>query len=315
MNTLAGLEMKKVCAFSPGHITGFFQICDGSMKPLEKGSRGAGVSISKGVTTTVEAKPARSSIIHIEINGNSSIHAPVSEAVIARFLEYKRGQKFDIHVSHDVGVPIGSGFGTSGAGALSLALALNSIMDCDLTRIEAAQIAHIVEVEQRTGLGTVIAEMVGGIEIRSIAGGPGVGRVEVLPSSRDLKVVCLPFGPISTSKHLNNPESRKRINERGGLLTDALRGHPTVSNFMEYSRHFAEHIGILTERVNAVLEETDEAGYTCSTAIFGENVFSLVPPDQVPELVAIFNRHKIPESYVLILEIDYEGARVLNAPL
>ncbi len=305
--------MKKKRAFSPGHITGFFQICDESEKPLEKGSRGAGVSVSKGVTTTVEVKPANSSTIRIEINGNPSPQAPVSEGVVTRFLEHKLEQSFDIRVSHEVELPIGSGFGTSGAGALSLALALNEALEFHLTRLKAAQIAHIVEVEHRTGLGTVIAEMVGGIEIRKAAGGPGIGQIETLPSSKEFKVVCLPFGPIPTHKHLNDPSSRKRINERGGLLTDALRGNPTVSNFMDYSRHFAEHIDIITDRVNAVLQQTDEAGFTCSPAIFGENVFSLVLPNQVPELVAIFECHRIPENEVLVMDIDCEGARVLDA--
>jgi len=305
--------MNRVRAFSPGHITGFFQICDESEKPLEKGSRGAGVSVNKGVTTTVEVTPANAFTSQIEINGNPSLQAPVSEGVIARFREYKPDQNFDIHISHDVELPIGSGFGTSGAGALSLALALNEALEFNLPRLKAAQIAHVVEVEHRTGLGTVIAEMVGGIEIRSVAGGPGVGRVEALPFSEEFRVVCLPFSPIPTSKYLSDSSSRKRINERGGLLTDALRGHPTVSNFMEYSRHFAEYIGIITERVKVVLQETDEAGFCCSTAIFGENIFSLVHPDRVPELTAIFERYKMPESNVLVLEIDCEGARVLDA--
>ncbi len=305
--------MKKIRTFSPGHITGFFQICDEAEKPLEKGSRGAGVSVNKGVTTTVKVKAARKPSIHIEINGTPSAQSSVSEGVITRFFEYRPEQHYDVRVSHEVELPIGSGFGTSGAGALSLALALNEILEFGLTELEAAQIAHTVEIEQRTGLGTVIAELAGGIEIRSVAGGPGVGQIEMLPSNNEYMVVCLPFGPISTPKHLIDPSSRKRINERGGLLTDALRENPTVANFMDFSRSFAEHIEIITTRVEMVLQETDEAGFTCSSAIFGENVFSLVLPEQVQELTAIFKRHKIPEQGVLVMEIDYEGARVLDA--
>ena len=64
--------MKRICAFSPGHITGFFQICDDSESPLEKGSRGAGVSVSKGVTTTVEMAPADNSTLQITIENDHS---------------------------------------------------------------------------------------------------------------------------------------------------------------------------------------------------------------------------------------------------
>jgi pantoate kinase len=96
------------------------------------------------------------------------------------------------------------------------------------------------------------------------------------------------------------------------MLTDALQGHPTVGNFLDYSRHFAEYIGIITDRVQAVLQATDLTGITCSTAIFGENVFTLVQPDQVKEIVAVFEEHKNPEHDVLVMNVDCEGARILN---
>ncbi len=300
-------------AFSPGHITGFFQICDEPEDPLEKGSRGAGVSVSKGVTTEVEIEPAKSSTVRIEINGDPSYHAPVSESVIAWFLQLRPEQNYQIKVNHRVELPIGAGFGMSGAGALSLALALNEAAKYNLTRLEAAQVAHIMEVQHRTGLGTVIAELAGGIEIRSTAGGPGVGQVETLRTSEEYQVVCLPLGSIPTPKYLSDQNARKRINERGGLLTDALRAHPTVEHFMEYSRHFAEYIGLFNERVKIVLKETDEAGFTCSTAIFGENIFSLVLSDQVQQLADILERHCDPEYGVLVMEIDCMGAKVLDA--
>ncbi|MFW9830562.1 MAG: pantoate kinase [Candidatus Thorarchaeota archaeon] len=299
-------------AFSPGHITGFFQICDEAKDPLMKGSRGAGLSVSNGVTTTVEISPASKTEIHIEINGNASLPAPVSEGVISKYLELDPQNNREIFVTHEVNLPIGCGFGTSGAGALSLSLALNESLNLGLTRIRAAQIAHTVEVELRTGLGTVIAETVGGIEIRTFAGGPGVGQIETLPASNDYMVVCLPFGPISTAHYLKDEPTRQRINDRGGLLTDALRGHPTVENFLDYSRHFAEYIQIITSRVRTVLQKADEAGFKCSTAIFGENVFSLVRPERVKKLVTIFSKHKESEYDVLVMNVDWEGARVLN---
>jgi pantoate kinase len=305
--------MNTVRAFSPGHITGFFQICDESEDPLEKGSRGAGVSVSKGVTTEVKIESAKSSTVRIEINADPSYHAPVSESVIAWFLELRPEQSYRIRVNHIAELPIGAGFGMSGAGALSLALALNEAAEYDLTRQEVAQVAHIMEVQHRTGLGTVIAELVGGIEIRSAAGGPGVGQVETLPTSEEYQVVCLPLGSIPTPKYLTDPNARKRINERGGLLTDALRANPTVGNFLEYSRHFAEYIGLVSNRVELVLQETDKAGFTCSTAIFGENIFSVVLPDQVQQLGEILARHCDPEHEVLVMEIDCTGAKILDA--
>ena len=301
----------KVRAFAPGHITGFFQICDEADDPLQKGSRGAGVTISYGVTTTVEAETSDTTETHITING-SVRPAPVSEAVISALRTHHPDKAYKIHVSHEVAMPIGYGFGTSGSGALSLALALSKALDLPLTRIEAAQIAHIAEVQQRTGLGTVIAETVGGVEIRAAAGGPGVGVIETIPTQEELRVVCLPFGSIATSDYLGDEQARRRINELGGLLTDALRAHPTVERFLEYSRHFAEHIQILTDRVRAVLQDGEDAGFTCSSAIFGENVFSLVKLQEVQELKRIFERHKTSNQEVLVMNVDYQGAQLVN---
>ncbi len=299
-------------AFSPGHITGFFQICDESENPLLKGSRGAGVSVSRGVTTTVDVTPSERSSINVIINGETASSVPVSKGVVNRFLQLLPSKDFEIQISHKVALPIGCGFGTSGAAALSLSLALNHVFNLGLTQLEAAQIAHIVEVEQKTGLGTVIAEMIGGIEIRTSAGGPGIGEVEVLPASKDYTVVCLPFGPISTPRYLTDSKARQRINERGSFFTNALQGNPTVPNFLEYSRQFAEHIHVITERVNAVLQDSDATGFTCSTAIFGENVFTLVLPDQIQEIAAIFENHKSLNHDVLVMNVDTKGAYLIN---
>jgi pantoate kinase len=249
--------------------------------------------------------------IHISINGCKQ-SAPVSQAVIVALLKQHSDQTFKIDVNHEVDMPIGYGFGTSGSGALSLALALTKALDLPLSRLEAAQIAHVAEVQQRTGLGTVIAETAGGVEIRAAPGGPGVGVIETIPTPEDYKVVCLPFGPISTPDYLNNEATRRRINELGGFLTDALRAHPTVERFLEHSRHFAEHIQILTDRVKAVLRDCEDCGFICSSAIFGENVFSLVESKRVQELKRIFDRHKTSKHDVLVMNVDYQGVQLLD---
>ena len=152
--------MKETKAFSPGHITGIFQICDQVPNLLQKGSRGAGVSINKGVKTKVIVKPSTKSSFKIRINKIQVKTAKVSEHVLNSFLSRVKGNH-EIFVDHDISIPIGSGFGTSGAGALSLAIALNEALSLDLPQIEVAQIAHIAEVKCKTGLGTVIAEKFG----------------------------------------------------------------------------------------------------------------------------------------------------------
>ena len=52
--------------------------------------------------------------------------------------------------------------GCSAAVALSLSIALNDALECELSKIEVAQIAHNVEIECKTGLGDVLAAYHGG---------------------------------------------------------------------------------------------------------------------------------------------------------
>jgi pantoate kinase len=302
--------LKEARAFSPGHITGFFQICDQPNDLLLKGSRGSGVSITRGVTTRVRVEKSAKTSVEIKMNGHVTNSAPVSEHVVNAFLSLAGGS-YEVLVEHDVKVPIGCGFGSSGAGALSLALALNEVFNLNLSRLEAAQIAHVAEVECKTGLGTVIAETFGGLEIRVRPGAPGVGQIKPIPTNNSYVVACLSFGPLPTRKILTSETSRKRINEYGGELVDELVRHPTASNFMEFSRKFAEHVGLISKRLRAVLEETDNAGLTCSMAMLGETLFSIVNRDQVKEIHKIFSRHTPSDRSVIIAEIDFEGARLL----
>lgn len=277
-----------------------------------RGSRGAGVSVDKGVTTTVRLNNGSSTGNRVRINGHLARAAAVSQRVITAFRVLAGNPNGVIEADHEVALPIGSGFGTSGAGALSLAFALNDLLEVGLSHVKTAQIAHVAELDCRTGMGTVIAETVGGIEIRVRPGAPGVGEVRTLPQSPDYAVVCLPFGPLPTPKFLTDDQARRRINERGGLLTDALLNHPTVPNLLAYSRGFAEHIELITGRVRRVLQDADQLGVICSTAIFGENVFTLATKDDKPEVQAILSRRLGKTRRLLVMNVDCQGARLLD---
>jgi pantoate kinase len=244
------------------------------------------------------------------INGVISESAIVSKSVLNRCLSLVRGS-FDVLVRHDVGVPIGSGFGSSGAGALSLALALNEVLDFDLSSIELAQIAHIAEVECKTGLGSVIAETVGGLEIRMLPGAPGIGEIKKIPVGNDYLVACLHFGPIHTSKILRNEEICKRINFFGKKMVNELASYPSSENFMILSREFTNSIGLASERVAKVLRETKNFGLICSMAMFGECVFSLAKQDKIEELIRLFQKYSSQEYDIIVTKIDHEGARLL----
>lgn len=304
--------MLKARAFSPCHITGFFEIFDQQTDLLHVGSRGAGVSLKKGVQTAVKIAEASRSSIEVKINGVHQESAEVSKRVISRMFSKLRGPKhLRIDVDHTVGVPMGAGFGTSGAVALSLSLALNEAFELNLTRTEAAQVAHVAEVECKTGLGTVIAETFGGVEIRVEPGGPGVGKVKQLRGLNDTVVACLVFGPLSTREALTNPTTRDLICYWGKGLVDKLAATPDVPNFLKCSREFAEHVGLVSMQVRSVLNATDKAGFVCSMPMFGDSAFTLVGRRSLEDLLQAFGQSG-QDGLVVTSDIDFDGARVLE---
>ncbi len=290
-------------AFAPAHITGFFEICDSSKNPLLRGSRGAGISLSRGVLTKVRLMPGCG--VEIRINGKPS-KAPVSRAVLRHFTWSGK-----LDVEHTIQVPMGSGFGTSGAGALSLALAMNSLLGNKLTKVKAAQIAHLAELECHTGLGTVIGEFVGGFEARTKAGAPGIGKVVKLPISKNTEIVCLWFGPVSKPIALSSSNFRKAVNTSSRGRVQKLLKNP--ARFLELSRKFAESLpGLITPRMRRVLDECDRAGIQCSAMMIGHALFALVArnKDEKRVLLRIFRKHKMKAGKIILAKIDLSGARI-----
>ena len=223
-------------------------------------------------------------------NGGQLTTEAVSIEVARRYCELD-GRSWDIRVSHESGVPSGFGYGTSGAGALGLSLALNEAMGLSLSKPEAAQLAHLCEVECQTGLGTVTSVFSGGLTVRTEPGAPEIGQVRkmLLPSS--LSVVSAGFGPISTRRALADDRLKKTINACGRTLTQTFLLDTSHSNFMGLSRIFSNCVGLMSSRLRRAVSALDLSGYTCSMMMLGESLFCLLPHEDGARLEAILRSH------------------------
>jgi pantoate kinase len=295
-------------AFAPGHLTGLFQICDQDADPLKRGARGSGASLDLGVYTKVTAEHANSTSWSVKINGKQT-DAFVSENVLKKFSN--RIQPHTLKVEHNVETPAVAGFGSSGGGALSLALALNEATEAGLTRVEAAQIAHVAEIECKTGLGSVFAAERGGFGVLTKPGAPGVGDSISYPDQKKLRVVYLYFGPIPTKEALSNPALRAKINEMGGRFVDELAEKPSPDKFMRLSRQFTEHVGLVTPRLRAVFDRMDSEGYTFTMAMFGDVAWSVMEKSRAQEAASLLEKY-FPDSEAVVVGIDGVGARVTS---
>jgi len=301
--------MRQASAYAPGHVTGFFQICDTAEDLLQRGSRGCGASVTQGVKTSVAVSPADANSHIIRINGEITNQAIVSLNVLDKILALAN-QPYEINIEHTVSTPLGAGFGSSGGGAISLALALNEALGIGLSFTEAAQVAHISELECKTGLGTVFAAVDGGFGVLVKAGAPGVGRGVFYDHPEDLSLVYLYFGPMETSKALSDPVVRERINSLGGRYVDRIKDDLRPELFMELSRRFTDTVNIKTPRLSRVLEAAEEASVPCAMAMFGEVAFSLVYREKAAEVKAFYQRIA-KGSDVQIVDVDGNGARLI----
>jgi len=296
-------------AFSPGHITGFFE------KPKDKknqntdllfyGSKGAGFSFKKGVTTSVELYKSKNKWYQIYINNLLTNNAEVSEWVAQYYID-----KFDftyyIKINHFIDIPIGYGLGTSGAAALSLSYALNKALDIKFLKEQAAQIAHIAEIECNTGLGTVISEFYGGLEIRTSFGAPGIGKVTKIELD-NYKAIILCISPLSTKKILSNYSNNANI--LGKKMVERLLLSKDVNSFLRMSYEFADFLGLTKGLCAKPIEELNNCGIDCSIGMFGETIFTLVPPNEISTVTSVLKKFR---GTLIVSDIDNRGAVIEN---
>jgi pantoate kinase len=171
-------------------------------------------------------------------------------------------------------MPLGSGFGASGAGALGCAYALNHHFSLCLTAGKAASIAHAAEVANGTGLGDVIAQNTGGLVIRIKPGAPGIGQVDRIPVP-PTRVDCVVRGPISTKEVLSDPSAMRAVNQAGEACVKEIISRPTLEEFMRLSKRFTKQCNLASPWVLDVVEAVEAAGGQAAMIMLGEAVFAL----------------------------------------
>jgi pantoate kinase len=247
-------------AFVPGHVTGFFSVHP-SDDPAKSGSRGAGLTLSDGVDVTVR----RAADPGVRLDGDPVEIAPVGLVLDAL------GAADRVAVDVESDLPLGTGFGVSGAAALGTALAVNAVLGRGLSENELVTLAHGAEVKAGTGLGDVVAQARGGVPIRLEPGAPGHGMLDGVPARTRVEYVA--FGELPTEEVLGGDTAR--LSAAGGDALSLLVSKPTLPQFMYASRRFAREAGLLTPTVRETVEAVSEAGGDASMAMLGETVFAL----------------------------------------
>ncbi|WP_096393766.1 pantoate kinase [Halorubrum trapanicum] len=274
------MSSQRATAFVPGHVTAFFSAHPAD-DPAVAGSRGAGVTLTDGVTVRVSVPDgavdatagdgdASDGIGSRTIDGESGSIGAVDD-VLAEL----DASGADVAVETDL--PIGAGFGVSGAAALGAALAANDAFDRGRSENELVGTAHAAEVGRGTGLGDVVAQARGGVPVRLEPGAPGVGELDGVPATARVEYVT--FGELSTEAVLGGDTTA--LSAAGEDALTRLRADPRLPTLMDAARGFARDADLLAPEVAEAIaavdavagDDSDDLG--AAMAMLGRTVFAL----------------------------------------
>ena len=281
---------ERATAFVPGHVTGFFSAHPAG-RPAAAGSRGAGFTLTDGVEVAVMAgikQEAGGKGTGNDGNDGNDGNGGHDETATAtdRPAHTLDGDPTTIGAVNDVldrldvpgtarvavesDLPVGAGFGVSGAAALGTALAANDAFDCGRSENDLIRIAHEAEVSRGTGLGDVVAQARGGIPVRVQPGAPGYGELDGIPARTRIEYVS--FGELSTEEVLAGDTTA--LSDAGEWALTRLQRDPRLPTLMGVSREFADRAGLLVPEVSEAITAVEDAGGAASMAMLGRTVFA-----------------------------------------
>jgi len=239
-----------------GHVTLIFSVHDDADALLEQGSRGAGLSLDRGVMVAVSGMKG-TGIVSFDGDDSTPLYGVVFEELAALL---PSTLEFDWQVKPRSELPISQGFGLSAAAAIACALAVQRALGEEekIARARAIHIAHRVERRLSGGLGDVAALHVGGVELRIEPGCPpldadlgGPGAVLSWHAEIPLVLAWRMSARQHTSNYIDDGDWKLAIKAAGEQALFGLReGRWEPARWGEMlakSAEFAERSGLLED--------------------------------------------------------------------
>jgi len=297
--------MRSAKAFAPGNISCIFVIKK-TKKPEKSGSLGMGFTVNKGVFATIKKinnnkkhikklsnyiKSNKKIIINNKKNpkntqttsgtnsvgnkniiyfNNEKINFPTVNSVIEKLTDEK------VIVDIKSQLPLGYGFGISGAAALATAYALNKLLNLKKSKKQLAMIAHIAEVENSTGLGDVVNQYFGGFLVKYESSYKF--KAARLPI-KNKAVYCKYFSPIETKKVISDEKIKNRINNAGIRALNKIKvlneNNLDFKNLIKISKDFSIDSGLLkNKKIMNLIKNIEKGSGNASMIMLGNAVFS-----------------------------------------
>jgi len=267
-------------AFAPGNISCVFKVIPHA-DATRMHSLGMGFTVKEGVEVIVSEHHETS----VLFNGQS-IGFPTVQTVVDRLIQNAGAAGVKVDLTSPL--PLGCGFGLSGAASLATAYALNELLHLHEAAERLAMVAHVAEVENRTGLGDVCSQYHGGCLVKLKEGAPLVADRLPIPEQ---PIYYRYFGPIQTSEVLGNREQTTRINRAADVALRTLQtltsAKPNANLFnacFAVAKRFSIESGLLSDaRVIDTIGHIEAEGGVASMIMLGNGVFSTHPFENAVE--------------------------------
>lgn len=258
--------MHPVKSYCPAALSFIFKSCP-DKNLIKAGSVGVGCTVDSGVTASVE----KSAVSEIFFNGRKIIFPTVS-------LSLKSLTGIPLKVALESPLPLGCGFGLSGASSLAVLYAANQLLRLKKTSEFLNSIAHRAEIISKTGLGSVGTQTSGGFLVKTAPGIPVRGYS--LPFTGQ-KIYAVIFGKLLTPKVLGNVNKIKSINSAAGIAMDKLKNlpSPAFADILDLSYAYEIESKLLDDaEIISLVGKIKKSGGHAAMAILGRVVLSDVPP-------------------------------------
>jgi pantoate kinase len=250
-------------AFAPGNVSCIFRVID-NKNPLKKHSLGVGFTVDKGVYVAVSFGKSNSMSFN-----NKKIKLPTINSVVKKLTDKP------VKVKIKSELPLGAGFGITGASALATAYALGKLLKLKKSKKQLAMAAHMAEVENGTGLGDVGGQFNGGFNAKFKRGKP-LKAVSLGISGKNIYYKF--FSKIETKKVINSKAKKIKINKAGDKSLKKINKKITLKEIIKISKEFSADSGLLTDkRVKEIIKKVESKGGNASMIMLGNAVFSDIP--------------------------------------
>ena len=310
------LQGRTAAAFAPAAITNFFSVhyklqADGGFR--NAGATGGGYVLSKGVTTVATLRETLGDDrVDIVVDGDAKYSARTTRKAVELLFSDHGWPRGRLVLEQSMGIPVGYGFGASAAAAISAVYAVAAALGLKQAKRELAYYAHVADIIEQTGLGTVSVTYDGtGAGVITKAGAPGVSRFLSVEYPSGTKIVTASLAPFKKSDAIARPGTVKRINHLGNRALRKTVATPTLETLASEGERFSEGLGLMTSEVRNLADLAKASGAShASQNMIGYAVHALTNAARA-EAVAAALRDSSPKPLVEIFEIGTQRARVL----